>query len=72
MLSRQSIYNIDNFDKLSSNYRRVLKHRLKKKCNRAIIDLQYILLNKDKLKLKKDDIVNPLQLIDLQEAYENT
>lgn len=71
MLTPTDIKNMEGFQKLPPNHQRVFKHRLIKKCLRFQEDLEFILLNYDKLNIKIDKIININQLIKLLETYEN-
>ncbi len=71
MLTPSDMKKVKNFDKLDKNHQRVFKHRLIKKCIRSQEDLEFILLNYDKLKIKIDKIIDINQLIKLLETYEN-
>ncbi len=71
MLTPTDIKNIEGFQKLPPNHQRVFKHRLIKKCIMSQEDLEFILLNYDKLKIKIDKIIDINQLTKLLELYEN-
>ena len=64
MLTDRQIHNIQNFDKLTSNHRRVFRYFLRNKCDKVLKHLKFILLNYERLHMRPDDIVN---LKDLKE-----
>jgi len=70
MLTPSDIKNIENFDKLNSNHQRVFRFRIKNKCKYSIKDLNYILLNYNKLKLKLDDFIDIDSLINFVDTIE--
>jgi len=71
MLTPTDKQNIENFDKLSINHKRVFKHRLIRKCQQFQKDFEFILLNFQKLNLKVDKVTDIVQLTRLLELYED-
>ena len=71
MLTPTDLKNIKNFDDLNKNHQRIFKFRLKGKCSRIFQDLDYLLLNYSKLKLKKEEIIDINRLISLIKTYED-
>ena len=69
MLTPTDKQNIENFDKLSINHKRVFKHRLIQKCQQFQKDFEFILLNFEKLNLKVDKVTDIVQLTRLLELY---
>jgi len=71
MLTPTDKKNIENFEKLNLNHQRVFKHRLIKKFREFQEDLEFVLLNYERLGIKVDKIINIVQLTKLLELYEN-
>ncbi len=71
MLTPTDKQNIENFDKLNVNHKRVFKHRLIQKCQQFQKDFEFVLLNFEKLNLKVDKITDIVQLTRLLELYED-
>ena len=71
MLTPTDKQNIENFDKLNINHKRVFKHRLIHKCQQFQKDFEFVLLNFQKLNLKVDKITDIVQLTRLLELYED-
>jgi hypothetical protein len=71
MLTPTDKQNIENFDKLSINHKRVFKHRLVQKCRQFQRDFEFVLLNFEKLNLKVDKVTDIVQLTRLLELYED-
>ena len=71
MLTPTNKKNIENFENLSINRQRVFKHRLIKQCQQSLKDIEYVLLNYEKLNLKIDKVIDINQLIKLLELYED-
>jgi hypothetical protein len=71
MLTPTDKKNIENFENLTVNHRRVFKHRLIQKCVKFQTDFEFVLLNFSKLNIKIDKIVDITQLTKLLELYEN-
>lgn len=71
MLTPTDKKNIQQFESLKPNHQRVFKHRLSHKCLSSIKDIEYILLNYNKLGLKPDKFVDINSLISLMTTYEN-
>ena len=71
MLTPTDKQNIENFDKLSINHKRVFKHRLIQKCQQFQKDFEFVLLNFKKLNLKVDKVTDIVQLTRLLELYED-
>jgi hypothetical protein len=69
MLTNKQFRNIQNFDGLSKNYKRVLRYRLRKASSRTIKDLKLLLLKHQDLSIKIDDLVDVCELKDLVETY---
>ena len=65
MLTPTDIKNIENFQRLNKNHQRVFRYRIKNKSKKSIKDLNYLLLNYNKLKLKIEDFIDPDYLISL-------
>jgi len=65
MLTNKQIANIRNFDNLTSNHRRVFRYMLRKKCEKTINHLIFVLANYEKLHLRPEDIVNLQNLEEL-------
>ena len=65
MLTNRQIENIKNFDRLKSNHRRVLRYFLRKKCEKALKHLNFLLLNYQNLHIRPTDIINLQDLNDL-------
>ena len=70
MLTPTNLKNIKNFKSLKTNTQRVFKHRLIKKCSSSLKDIEYILLNREKLNIKVDKIIDISQLVNLLDLYE--
>jgi len=70
MLTNRQIENIQNFDNLNSNHRRVFRYFLRKKCEKTIKHLTFVLLNHQNLNMKPEDIVNLKDLAELVRAVE--
>jgi hypothetical protein len=69
MFTNKQIANIQNFDGLSKNYKRVLRYRIRKASCKAIKDLKLLLLKHQDLSIKIDDLVDVQELKDLVETY---
>ena len=70
MLTPSDKKNIKNFKNLGKNHQRVFKHRLIKKCKSALEDIEYVLLNYEKLGVEIDKTLDIKQLTNLLELYE--
>jgi len=70
MLTPTNKKNIKDFENLPINHQRVFKHRLMKQCRQSLKDIEYVLLNYEKLNLKVDKVVDINQLTKLLELYE--
>ena len=68
MFTDRQIENIKNFDKLKSNHRRVFRYVLRKKCEKVLKHLNFLLLNYHNLLIRPTDIIN---LQDLNELIKN-
>lgn len=62
---------IEEFNQLTTNHKRVFKHRLIKKCLNAQEDLLFVLRQFNKLNLKIDKIILPQKIFEILEIYEN-
>jgi len=71
MLTPTDIKNIENFENLKVNTRRVFKHRLIKKFRNFQEDLEFVLIHYEKLNLKADKIIDIVQLAKLLKLYED-
>jgi len=63
--------NIENFEGMKINHQRVFKHRLIKKCRQFQKDIEFVMLNHDRLGIKADKIIDIVQLTKVFELYEN-
>lgn len=70
MLTKRQIENIQNFDKLNSNHRRVFRYFLKKKCEKTLKHLIFVLSSHQNLNMKPEDIVNLKDLTELVKTAE--
>lgn len=68
MLTNRQIENITNFDMLKSNHKRVLRYILRRKCEKVLKHLNFLLLNYQNLHLRPSDIII---LQDLNELIRN-
>ena len=70
MLTQTERNNIVHFAKLHPQHQYMLRYRLKKKCIKTLLDLEFLLLHCKELKLKPEGIVQVSALKRLLEAYE--
>jgi len=70
MLTNRQIENIQNFDKLNSNHRRVFRYQLRKKCEKTIKHLIFVLANHERLHLEPEDVVILEDLAELVKTVE--
>lgn len=71
MLTPTDKDNLENFEKLKPNSRRVFKHRLIKKCNSALKDIEIVAGYHEKLKLKIDKFLDINKIVDIMKLYED-
>jgi TRAP-type mannitol/chloroaromatic compound transport system substrate-binding protein len=69
MLTNRQLRNLQNFDSLSKNYKRVLRYRLRKASVKTIKDMKLLLLKHQDLNMKIDDLVDVQELKDLVRTY---
>lgn len=69
MLTNSDKNNIKNFERLKINQKRVFKHRLIRKFRDFQIDLEFVLLNYERLGIKADKIVDIIQLSKILDLY---
>ena len=70
MLTPTDIKNIRNFKTLKLTHQRTFKHRLTKKCNSALKDIKFILLDIENMPFKINKLDVNL-IFDIIELYEN-
>lgn len=70
MLTNRQIENIQNFDKLNSNHRRVFRYFLRRKCEKTIKHLTFVLINHQNLNMRPEDIINLKDLTELVRVVE--
>jgi hypothetical protein len=70
MLTPTDKRNLNNLEKLTPNHKGVFKHRIKKKCNSALKDIEFVARNCEKFGFKIDKILNINQLTNLILCYE--
>ena len=70
MLTKTERSNIISFAKLRPMHQYVLRYRLRKKCLKTLLDLEFLLLHCQEIRLKPEDIVQISALKRLLEAYE--
>ena len=72
MLSKRDIHNINHFDKLEPYHQRIFRSKLYKKSQQVFGDLQFLLINKTKLKLKLHKVIDYEEIKNLLELLEKT
>jgi len=70
MLTPTDKENLMNFEKLKSTHQRVFKHRLMKKCTSSLKDIEVVLSNHERLKIKINKVLDINQLVNLMDWYE--
>jgi len=71
MLTPSNIRNIRNFHNLNKNHQRVFRHRIRKKFDKCVDDIEYIFLNKQTLRIKLDDVIDEDKLMKLLKLLED-
>lgn len=69
MITDRNIKNIQNFDKLKPNHRRVFRYHLRKKCEKIINHLMFVLANHEKLRLQPEDVIKIKELEELVKLF---
>lgn len=70
MLTKRDIKNIENFESLTKNHQRVFKHRIIKKSLKFQKDLEFLLLNQERMGINIDKIIDINQILKLLKMYE--
>lgn len=70
MLTQTERNNVINFVRLHRQHQYILRYRLKRKCLKTLLDLEFLLLHCQEVGLKPDDIAQSRALKRLLEAYE--
>lgn len=70
MLTQAERRNILNFAKLRPQHQYILRYRLRKKCIKTLLDLEFLLLHCQDIGLKPEEIVQIDALKRVMEAYE--
>ena len=71
MLSKIDIKNIKNFELLEPYHQRIIRSKFYKKSKKSIKDLQFLLINKNKLKLKLNKVISYEELENLLDLLQH-